>query len=85
MKQAVLERSSEYPLTNAAYDIISILYEKSKALEIYQKYMGDMRHDTQLRQILLEIHNDDRHHVERLKAHLARILLTEQATRAVKR
>lgn len=28
----------QYPLSDAAYDVVSILYQKSKALEAYEKF-----------------------------------------------
>jgi hypothetical protein len=63
-----------YPLSNPAYDVISILHKKSKALEAYEKFVHDFSSDTQLTQILIEIRHDEQRHIELLKAHLARLL-----------
>ena len=64
----------QFPLSNAAYDLIVILHEKSKALEAYDRYLNDVQHDTSLRQALIDIRHDEQRHIEKLKAHLGRLL-----------
>jgi hypothetical protein len=54
-----------------------MLHKKSQALEAYEKFSPDLKSDTQLTQILVEIRHDEMRHIEMLKAHLAR-LLSEQ-------
>lgn len=66
---------SEYPINDAAFDLISIIHEKSKALAAYETYLRDLQCDTHLRQILIEIKLDDRRHIEKLKGHLGRLLV----------
>lgn len=65
---------NEFPLNDAAYDVMTIIQNKSKALKAYECYINDLQEDTQLRQILVEIKHDDQRHIERLKAHLGRLL-----------
>jgi hypothetical protein len=74
-KMASTQQNPQYPLSNAAYDIIVVLHEKSKAIEAYNRYLDDVQSDTALRQALVEIRHDDQRHVERLKSHLPRLLL----------
>jgi rubrerythrin len=64
----------QFPLSNAAYDIIVILHEKSKALQAYENYLTDVQDDTSLRQALVEIRNDEQKHIDMLKAHLPRLM-----------
>ncbi len=66
--------SDRYPLSDVAYDIIAILHRKSKALADFEIYLRDVQEDTQLRQALIEIRHDEQRHVEKLKAHLVRLI-----------
>jgi hypothetical protein len=73
-QMATIEQHSEYPLNNAAYDVMVIVHEKSKALQAYEHYLQDLQHDTALRQALVQIRHDDQRHIETLMAHLQRLL-----------
>ncbi|MBN9394827.1 MAG: hypothetical protein J0H83_06255 [Candidatus Melainabacteria bacterium] len=64
-----------FPLSDAAYDLINIIAHKSKALKAYEEYASDLRADTHLTQILIEIKHDEIRHIEKLKAHLGRLLV----------
>ncbi len=66
--------NAQFPLSNAAYDVIKILSEKSRALQAYEAYLADVQGDTQLRQAIVEIRHDEQRHIELLKAHLPRLL-----------
>ncbi|HEY9712724.1 MAG TPA: hypothetical protein V6C72_04605 [Chroococcales cyanobacterium] len=68
------ERNPQFPLSNAAFDLVVLLHEKSKALQAYESYLEDVQHDNQLRQALVQIRHEEQKHVETLKAHLARLL-----------
>ncbi len=68
------ETTERFPLTDPAYDLITILHNKSQAIKAYDEYLRDVSSDTALRQILVEIKHDDLRHIERLKAHLGRLL-----------
>lgn len=64
-----------FPLNDPAYDLISIMHHKSKALAAYEGYMSDLQGDTRLTQMLIEIKHDEERHLEKLKAHLGRLLV----------
>lgn len=74
-----MQHNSPYPLSDAAYDIIVIIRQKSRALRAYEKYLADVQDDTRLRQALVEIRHDEQRHIELLKAHLPRLLNTPPA------
>jgi hypothetical protein len=74
------QTDSQFPLSNAAYDIIVIIHEKSKAIQAYGTYLADLQHDTALRQALVEIRHDEQRHVDKLKSHLPRLLSSQRQT-----
>jgi hypothetical protein len=63
-----------FPLDNLTFDLITILHEKSKGLEAYDKYLRDTQSDQQLRQVLERIREEDQRHVQELSQHLQRCL-----------
>ncbi|HEY9777764.1 MAG TPA: hypothetical protein V6C81_28650 [Planktothrix sp.] len=67
-------QNSQLPLSNAAYDLIAMLHEKSKVVQAYERYLDDVQHDTQLRNLLIEIRHDEQRHIEKLMGHLPRLL-----------
>jgi len=73
-----IQQNLQYPLTAAAYDVIAIIHEKSKALEAFERYISDVQHDTNLRQALVEIRHDEQRHIEILNAHLTRLLTSQR-------
>lgn len=66
--------SPQFPLSNAAYNVIAIIHNKSKAIDAYSKYIDDVQSDTALRQAIITIRHDEQRHIETLKAHLVRLL-----------
>ncbi len=68
------DTTERYPLSDSAYDLITILHNKSQAVKAYDEYLHDVSSDTVLTQILVEIKHDDLRHIERLKGHLGRLL-----------
>ncbi len=38
-----------FPLDNLTFDLITIIYEKSKGLEAYERYVRDAQGDQQVR------------------------------------
>lgn len=69
-----MQQNPQFPLNNAAYDLIVILHEKSKAIEAYEGYLKDVQYDTKLRQTLIEIRLDEQKHIALLKTHLPSLL-----------
>lgn len=63
-----------FPLDNLTFDLITIIYEKSKGLEAYERYLRDAQEDQQVRQALEQIRNEDQQHVKQLQQHLQRCL-----------
>lgn len=71
--------TERFPLNDPAYDLISIMHHKSKALAAYEGYLADVKADTHLTQILVEIKHDEQRHLEKLKAHLGRLLVENKS------
>lgn len=63
-----------FPLDNITFDLITILHEKSKGIEAFDKYLRDAQDDQQLRQVLERVRDEDRRHVQELSQHLQRCL-----------
>lgn len=62
-----------YPLDNLTYDIITILHEKSKALEAFDQYIDDAN-DDDIRELFEDIRDQDERAIEQLQQHLQRQL-----------
>ncbi len=71
--------TERFPLSDQTYDLISIMHHKSKALAAYVGYLSDVQPDTHLTQLLVEIKHDEERHLERLKAHLGRLLVQNKS------
>ncbi len=63
-----------FPLDNLTFDLITVIYEKSKGLEAYERYIRDAQGDQQVRQVLEQIRNEDQQHIQQLQKHLHRCL-----------
>ncbi len=63
-----------FPLDNLTFDLITVIYEKSKGLEAYERYIRDAQSDQQIRQVLEQIRNEDQQHIQQLQQHLQRCL-----------
>jgi hypothetical protein len=66
--------AGDFVLDNLTYDLITILHEKSKALEAYDKYLRDAGSDQDLTRLLTQIRDQDRQHVQQLQQHLGRVI-----------
>lgn len=64
------------PIDDLTYDVITVLQNKAKALEAYDKYIGDAEDedDDELKDLFLEMRRQDEEHVLTLKEALARRL-----------
>jgi hypothetical protein len=71
--------TGQYPLNNLAYDVITMLYEKSKALEAYDKYLKDAQGDQEIAKVFETMRNQDTKQIEELKGHLGRLLGSENS------
>lgn len=66
--------NQQYPLDDASFDLISVIYQKSKALEAYKTYEKDAQTNSELKNLLNEMAEQDRRQVERLKECLSKML-----------
>ncbi len=59
-----------YPITDMQFDVVTVMSEKCKALQAYDKYIRDSRPNSKLLEVLEQIKADDKKHVEALKEFL---------------
>jgi uncharacterized membrane protein YcjF (UPF0283 family) len=63
-----------FVLDNNLYNVITILHEKSKGLEAYDKYLRDAQSDRELVSLLERIRQQDQQGIQQLQQHLYRLL-----------
>jgi ferritin-like metal-binding protein YciE len=78
--QNVSNQSGDFPLDDLCYDLITVIHQKSKALEAYDKYLRDAQNDNELRQLLEQVRQQDMQQVQQLKQHLGRLLGQQSGT-----
>jgi hypothetical protein len=68
--------STQSPIDDLTYDVITVLQNKAKALEAYDKYLSDAESedDDELKDLFTEMRKQDEDHVQVLKEALARRL-----------
>jgi bacterioferritin (cytochrome b1) len=64
------QSSGNFPLDNLTYDLVTVLYEKSKGLEAYDKYIRDAQNDQQARQLFEQMRQQDEQFVQQLTQQL---------------
>ena len=62
------------PLDNLTYDVVTLIHEKAKGLEAFDKYIEDAREDDELMDVLERTRDHDRECIGELKEHLSRLL-----------
>ena len=67
-------RGENYPLDNLTFDLIAITYEKSKALEAYEKYLVDARGDQAVSDLLDRMRKLDEDCIVELQQNLGRLI-----------
>jgi hypothetical protein len=67
-------QSGRFPLDNLSFDLITIVHEKSKALEAYDRYLEDAEDEPEIRRALEQIQDQERQSIEMLRRHLGRVL-----------
>ena len=67
-------QSGSSPLDNLTYDLVTILYEKAKGLEAYDRYLQDAQSNQQASQLLQQIRQQDQQHVQQLQQLLSQVL-----------
>jgi uncharacterized membrane protein YcjF (UPF0283 family) len=48
-----------FPLDNLTYDLVAVLYEKSKGLEAYDKYLQDAQNNPEVLQLFEKMRQQD--------------------------
>ncbi len=66
-------RGGRFPMDNLTYNVVTILHEKSKGLEAFDRYLQDARGD-EVEDLLMEIREQDERAIEELQDHLHRLL-----------
>src|SRR5437763_16039503 len=70
-------RGNDFPLDNNTYNVITVIHEKSKGLEAFDRYLEDA--DERLRTMFEEIRAQDSRFIEELQDHLRRLMGGEGA------
>jgi len=63
----------QFPMDNLTYNVVTVLHEKSKGLEAFDRYLQDARGDD-VADLLEEIREQDERAIEELQEHLHRLL-----------
>lgn len=71
------QSSSQGKIDNVLYDVVTVLHEKSKGLEAYDKYDRDLANNNEVKQIFDEIRRNDEQAVQRLQDCLRQLLGSE--------
>ena len=66
--------SGKFPLDNLTYDLVTLLYEKSKGLEAYDKYQRDAQGNQEVANLLRQFRQQDEQCIQQLQQHLAQLL-----------
>lgn len=74
MGQTQGQGTGSSPLDNLTYDVVTVLHEKSKGLEAYDKYLADAKANPEARQLLERIRQADMQHVQQLRDCLSTLL-----------
>jgi hypothetical protein len=61
-----------FPISDMQFDVVTVVMEKSKALQAYDNYIRDAQANEELLDIFEKIAADDRKHIERLKNFLGK-------------
>lgn len=59
-----------FPISDMQFDVVTLVYEKSKAMQAYDSYIRDAQANPELLKVMEEIRADDRKHIESLKGFL---------------
>lgn len=71
-----------FPLDNLSYDLITLIHEKSKGLEAFDKYIRDAQSDQELRGLFERIRQQDEESIRQLQQHLGRAIQSSGERRA---
>lgn len=74
--------AGNFPLDNLSYNLITLIHEKSKGLEAFDKYIRDAQSDNDLRQLFERIRQQDVDAIQQLQQHLGRAIKSSGERRA---
>ena len=63
-----------FPLDDLTYDMVTLLYEKSKGLQAYDKYLQDAQSSPPCTQLLQQLRQQDEDAVRQLQDHVKQLL-----------
>lgn len=63
--------SGTFAIDNQTYDLITVIYEKSKGLEAYDRYIKDFQGDNEIRQLFENIRQQEHQFIQQLQRHLS--------------
>jgi hypothetical protein len=66
-KSTQQKQGEGFPLDNLSYDLVTLLYEKSKALEAFDKYIQDAQNDEQALQLFEQMRQADEQFIGQLR------------------
>ncbi|MFP5260622.1 MAG: hypothetical protein ACLGJB_01800 [Blastocatellia bacterium] len=72
--QSGSKQGGNFPLDDLTFDLITILHEKSKGIEAYQKYLDDAKGDQEIARVIEQVMQQDRQTIQQLQQHLGRLL-----------
>jgi hypothetical protein len=70
----VAQNQGKFALDNVTYDIITVLHQKSKGLEAFDRHLKDVLGDPELRHVFEQIQQSDQNFIQQLQQHLQRRL-----------
>jgi hypothetical protein len=62
-----------FAISDLEFDVVALVYEKSKALQAYDLYLRDAQANQELMGVMEQIAADDRRHVEMLRGFLGKV------------
>lgn len=68
----------DFALDNLTYDVITVLHEKSKGLEAFDKYLRDAQNNNEIRSIFERMRQQDQELISELQRHLHDLLMNQQ-------
>ena len=69
----------KYPLNNLNYDLVCLIYEKSKGLEALDRYLYDAQGEPELVKLFHRIRHQEGELIAELQRHLAeRIMISDE-------
>jgi hypothetical protein len=78
VRASTTERGENFPIDNLTYDLITIIHEKSKGLEAYEKYIADAQEHEEIIETLEMIRQQDEECLAELQQHLSQLLAAGQ-------